>query len=451
MNARDQLAEVAEGIRREVADGLRSQRDTTLRLLAPLSRPEVHDQFHDFLSPIVWDVGHVGNFEELWLLRKLDGRAPHDPDLDQMYNAFENPRWTRGELPILTAEEALPYLDQVRADAFALLDASDVHPASDDGLVADAYVHRMIAQHEAQHQETILQSLDLRDHVSAWDLGRTPQAAPDVDDRARVPIPAGTFTLGTDDRRWTYDNERPAHPVHVDDFWLDVHPVTTRRFAAFIADGGYDRREHWSERGWQWRTDEGIDRPQGWVAHDDGWRVRRFGRIIELDPREPVQHVSFFEAEAFAAWAGGRLPTEVEWEKAAAWDPGTSTSRRYPWGEAHPDVTRANVDIRRFGPLPVGSHPDGASAYGVQGLAGDVYEWTTSPFEGWPGFTAFPYPEYSEVFFGGDYRVLRGSSWAISWPMARTTYRNWDHPYRRQIFAGLRLAWDGADAGTERG
>jgi len=169
---------------------------------------------------------------------------------------------------------------------------------------------------------------------------------------------------------------------------------------------------------------------------DSGWSRLRFGSLEPLDPREPVQHVTYFEAEAFARWAGGRLPTETEWEKAASWDPATPTKRRYPWGDIPPTTRRVNLVGRRFGPAPVGSYPAGASALGVEQFAGDAYEWTSSPFDPYPGFTAFP---YNEVFFGGDYRALRGSSWAIEPMMARTTYRNWDHPYRRQIFARLRV------------
>ncbi len=433
--------EAAANLRRSLRHALEGTRADTRRILAPLDRKDIHDQFHDFLSPVVWDVGHVGNFEELWLLRNVDGRAAHDERLDQLYNAFENPRWTRGDLPILTAEEALPYLDQVRRDALALLDEVDVDPGVDP-LVRDGYVHRMIAQHESQHQETILQSLDLREGPNAWDLAPPSLPGPNVDDEARIVVPAGPFELGTDDLRWTYDNERPAHLVDVGAFAMDRFPVTNRRWAAFVEAGGHHQDEHWSARGRQWRDEFGTSTPQGWQRTDGGWRVRRFGRLVELDPREPVQHVSFHQAEAFASWAGGRLPTEVEWEKAAAHDPAGGPKRRFPWGDTPPDASRANVGLHRFGPQPVGSMPAGASALGFEHMAGDVYQWTTSSFEPWPGFTAFPYPEYSEVFFGGDHRVLRGSSWAIGAPMARCTYRNWDHPGRQQIFAGLRIAWD---------
>jgi iron(II)-dependent oxidoreductase len=258
-----------------------------------------------------------------------------------------------------------------------------------------------------------------------------------------VLVEGGPFRMGTDDRSSAYDNERPSHTVELPSFAIDRFPVTARRFAAFVDGGGYDHPELWSEEGRAWLEETGERAPQGWVASPDGgWRVRRFGHLEPLDPREPVQHVSFFEAEAFARWSGGRLPTEAEWEKAAAWDPAARRARTYPWGEAPPGPEHANLDQTAFGPAPVGSFPAGASAYGAEQLLGDVYEWTTSPFTGYPGYSTFPYPEYSEVFFDQGYRVLRGASWATAAWVARATFRNWDYPRRRQIFAGLRLAWD---------
>ncbi len=430
-------------IRRTLAAHLEGARQHTRALLAPLSDDHVHGQVVDHLSPLVWDVGHIGNVEELWLLRHLEGRAPADTALDQLYNAFDQPRPVRGSLPLLPRVEALAYLDEVRGEVLACLDRLDVR--SDDPHLADGAVHRMIVQHEQQHQETMLQAIGIRPELAYAPAApsRAQWRRRPVDDTDRVAVPGGTVTIGTDGRRWTYDNERPAHRVEIAPFALDRFPVTTRRYAAFVADRGYDRPELWSERGRAWLAETGHRAPQGWERGADGqWWLRRFGFPQPLDPMEPVQHVSWFEADAFARWAGGRLPTEHEWEAAAAWDPSSGTARRYPWGNAPPTPERANVGQVRFGPAPVGSLPAGASALGVEQLAGDVYEWTSSPFLGYPGFAAFPYREYSEVFFGGDYRVLRGSSWAIGAPMARCTYRNWDHPYRRQIMAGVRVAYD---------
>ncbi|HKF00174.1 MAG TPA: ergothioneine biosynthesis protein EgtB [Actinomycetes bacterium] len=437
------LTEPTHQLRDRLERELATVRRRLLGLTDPLGDDAVHQQFDRIMSPLVWDMGHVANFEELWLLRELDGRPADNPDLDRVYNPFENPRWTRADLPILPRREALAYLADVRADALGVLRRVAFDP--DRPLVAGGYVYRMIVQHEAQHQETMLQALDLRAAADPYPpaAGRRVPSPRPVDDTERVTIPAGPFRLGTDDRTAAYDNERPAHRVELRAFAIDRFPVTVRRWAEFVAAGGYDRPELWSPQGWAWREESGERVPQGWTPDGaGGWLVRRFDHLLPLDPREPVQHVCWHEAEAFARWAGGRLPTEAEWEKACAWDPAAGRSRPYPWGDVPPSPARANLDHSGWGPAPVGSYPAGASAYGVEQLLGDVYEWTSSPFRGYPGYSSFPYPEYSEVFFGDDHRVLRGASWATSRWVARATFRNWDYPQRRQIFAGLRLAWD---------
>jgi len=442
-----------EELRRQLEADLSTVRRRLGLLVTPLDDDAIHRQHDRIMSPLVWDIGHVGNFEELWLLREVDGRRAHDPDLDRAYHPFENPRWIRADLPILQRPEAAAYLADVRADALEVLRRADLR---DPGrpLLSDGFVYRMITQHEAQHQETMLQTLDLREDADPYPpvAARRLAVPRPVDDRERVVVGGGEFLMGTDDRSAAYDNERPRHPVEVPAFWLDRFPVTVRRYAAFVAAGGYQAPEHWSAEGRAWLQETGNHAPQGWTPDGaGGWQVRRFGHLLPLDPREPVQHVSFHEAEAFARWAGGRLPTEAEWEKAAAWDPAAGRSRTWPWGETPPSSERANIDQLAFGPVPVGSYPAGASAYGAEQLLGDCYEWTSSPFGGYPGYATFPYPEYSEVFFGDDYRVLRGASWATASWVARNTFRNWDYPKRRQIFAGLRLAWDAPGAGRAGG
>jgi iron(II)-dependent oxidoreductase len=431
--------------RRRLVSDLDRIRTRTLGLIEHLDDDDLHRQFNRIMSPVVWDVGHIGNFEELWLLRVVDGRPVHDPALDRLYNPFENPRWVRGELPILQRGEALDYLTEVRGEAMAIMGRRSFQ--TDDPLLRDGYVYDMVVQHEAQHQETVLQALDLRDDLSPYGPAKDRRLAAErrVDDEERIAISGGPFTLGTDDRRSAYDNERPLHLVDLPTFSIDRFPTTVRRYARFVKAGGYRRPELWSDPGWSWVQETGHEAPQGWIPDlEGGWLIRRFGHIRRLDPTEPVMHVSLHEAEAFARWAGGRLPTEAEWEKAAAWDPAAGRSRRYPWGQSEPTPELANLDHAGWGPAPVGSYPLGASAYGVEQLLGDVYEWTSSKFKPYPGYSTFPYPEYSEVFFGEDYTVLRGASWATSRLVARNTFRNWDYPIRRQIFSGIRLAWDAA-------
>jgi len=257
-----------------------------------------------------------------------------------------------------------------------------------------------------------------------------------------VRSPGGTVQLGTDDHTAAYDNERPRHAVEVAPFWMDVHPVTNGEFLAFVEDGGYDRRDAWAPEGWAWRETGGALAPKHWERGHDGWRSRAFDREGPLDPSLPVCHVCFWEADAYARWAGKRLPTELEWETAASWDPEAGAKRAYPWGDDPPTALQANLDAQLFEAAPVGSYPLGVSPIGCWGMIGDVWEWTSTDFHGYPGYQSYPYREYSEVFFGDEYKVLRGGSWATRIGAIRATFRNWDYPIRRQIFAGLRCARD---------
>ncbi len=420
-------------MRDQVADGLESARARTL-MLTDLDEPELLAQHDPLMSPLVWDLAHIGQQEELWLLRRGDGNRPGllPPAVDSLYDAFKHARAERPTLPLLPPVEARAFCREVRGRVLDVLDkvpddAGELFPAA------------MVVQHEQQHDETMLATLQLR-HGPPVLLG-APLPNGRRLDTDRVFVPGGEFVLGVNaaDEPFSLDNERPAHAVAVDAFWIGRAPVSNAQWQDFVADGGYQQPRWWSARGWAHRVEAGLERPKFWAL--DGTR-QRFGVTEHMPPDEPVQHISYFEAEAFAAWSGARLPTEVEWEKACVWDPATGRRRRWPWGSAEPTAQRANLGGTALRPAPVGAYPDGASACGAEQLIGDVWEWTSSDFTPWPGFVPMIYQQYSEPFFGGDYKVLRGGSWAVAPSAVRPSFRNWDHPIRRQIFTGLRLAWD---------
>jgi gamma-glutamyl hercynylcysteine S-oxide synthase len=396
-------------------------------------------QHSPLMSPLVWDLAHVGSQEELWLVRDVGGRAPVRPEIDGLYDAFQHSRASRVELPLLTPAEARAYVAEVRDKALDVLGGS---PLRGRRLVQQGFAFGMIVQHEQQHDETMLATHQLRTGEPVL-RAPAPPAAAALPARAEVLVPAGPFTMGTDAEPWALDNERPAHTVELPAYWIDTAPVTNGQYAAFVDAGGYDDPRWWSERGWAHRRAAGLVAPQFWERDAGGaWWRRRFGIVEAVPADEPVCHVCFFEAEAYAVWAGRRLPTEAEWEKAARVDPATGRSRRYPWGDGEPTAAHANLGQRHLQPAPVGAYPAGASPLGVHQLIGDVWEWTSSGWQPYPGFTVFPYPEYSQVFFGGDYRVLRGGSFGTDPAAIRATFRNWDLPIRRQIFAGFRCARD---------
>ncbi|CBH47344.1 ergothioneine biosynthesis protein EgtB [Rhodococcus hoagii] len=427
------------GLREQLESALLRARHRSHTLTDCVDDSDLIAQHSPLMSPLVWDLAHIGNQEELWLIRDVGGRDPVRRDIDELYDAFKHARSTRPTLPLLGPDEARKYVGEVRDKTWDVLDASRFRGRR---LEHDGFAFAMIAQHEQQHDETMLATHQLRKGQAVLTAPDVPRAAAPIADRETV-IPAGEFTMGTSDDPWALDNERPAHRVHVPEFAIDTVPVSNAEYAEFIDDGGYRRRELWSERGWQHNRESGLEAPQFWTGDGSGrWWRHRFGVLEPVPADEPVMHVCWFEADAYARWAGKRLPTESEWEKAARWHPASGRSRRFPWGDEEPDRTRANLGQRHLAPAPVGSYPAGRSPLGVLQLIGDVWEWTSSRFTGYPGFTAFPYREYSEVFFGGDYRVLRGGSFGTDPVACRGTFRNWDHPIRRQIFAGFRCARD---------
>jgi len=417
---------------------LTSARERTALLTASVDDADLIKQHSPLMSPLVWDLAHIANQEELWLLRGVGGIDPMRPEIDPLYDAFEHPRSERPTLPLLAPDEARKYGHEVREKVLDLIGRTVFEPR---GLLNQGFAFGMVAQHEVQHDETMLITHQIRTGPPVLTAPPPPVAAADVLSLPReVLVPGGPFTMGTSDDRWALDNERPAHTVHVPGFFIDTAPVTSGEYAEFIADGGYDDQRWWTGPGWRHRQQAQLRAPLYWERDGGQWLRRRFGTVLPVVPNEPVLHVSWYEADAYARWAGRRLPTEAEWEKAARFDPVSGRSLRYPWGDQDPAPELANLGQRYLQPAPAGSFPDGAAPSGARQLIGDVWEWTSSDFLPYPGFRAWPYREYSEVFFGPDYKVLRGGSFAVSPVVSRATFRNWDYPIRRQIFAGFRTA-----------
>lgn len=362
--------------------------------------------YDPILSPLIWDLGHIANFEELWLVRRIGDREPLRGDLGELYDAIEQPRKIRGELPILRADEVRPYMEQVRERTLEVLGEIELDP--DDRLLADGFVYEMLLAHEQQHNETMLQLLQMVEPYEPVEVDGSAAAEPVTEGPEMVPVEGGEREIGAAPEGFAYDNERPRHRVEVASFLIDRTPVSNGDYIVFLEETGAEPPMYWEREG------------------DGSWIRTAMGRTEEVDRRLPVIHVSWPEADAFARWAGKRLPSEAEWEVAAA-----GASRE-----------RANLDQLSFGPARVGAYGDAPSACGALQMLGDVWEWTSSDFTAYPGFAAFPYPEYSEVFFGDAHKVLRGGAWATRRDVIRTSFRNWDLPERRQIFSGIRCARD---------
>jgi len=367
--------EVSSESKAAIAELLAEARRRTLALVAPLDDAQLNTVYSPLLSPLAWDLGHIANFEELWLVQRVGGREPLHGELGRFYDAIESPRKIRGELPILRGEELRAYMDDVRARTLDVLEGVDLSADAEDPLLRGGFVYEMLLAHELQHNETMLQLLQLVDGYEL-PLPIGPQPV-DAGGPETIAVADGEYEIGAAPAGFAYDNERPRHTVELAAFAIDRTPVSNATYISFMEETGAEPPTYWERDG------------EGWV---DSAR----GRRAPVDPAEPVIHVSWHEADALARWAGKRLPSEFEWEAA-----------------------HERLDA-----------------------VGQAWEWTSSEFRPYPGFEAFPYPEYSEVFFGDEYRVLRGSSWATHPRVARPSFRNWDLPQRRQIFAGVRLAED---------
>jgi gamma-glutamyl hercynylcysteine S-oxide synthase len=375
----------------------------TLTLVEPLTEEQLNRVYDPILSPLIWDLGHIANFEELWLVQRIGAREPLRGDLGELYDAIEQPRKIRGELPILKADEVRPYMEQVRERTLEVLDEIELDP--EDPVLADGFVYEMLLAHEHQHNETMLQLLQMVEAYEPARVDGTAAEEPVAEGPEMVLVEGGSHEIGAPDVGFAYDNERPRHSVELESFWIDRTPVTNAAYAAYLEDTG-------------------AEPPMYWQRNAEAWVRTVMGRTEVIDPEQPVIHVSWHEADAFARWAEKRLPTEAEWEAAAK----------------GADRERANLDQLSFGCSRAGAYADAASDCGAVQMLGDVWEWTSSDFTAYPGFQAFPYPEYSEVFFGDAHKVLRGGAWATRRDVIRTSFRNWDLPIRRQIFSGIRCA-----------
>jgi iron(II)-dependent oxidoreductase len=392
-------------------------REQTMGIVAGISEEDLERVHSPLMSPLVWDLGHIAAFEDLWIAHRHGGLDLLRPDLMEVYDAFETPRAGRGDLPYLRRAEAEEFLAEVRQRVRGL--------DPPEGIA-----HELVERHERQHCETMLQTLNLARIARPGEV--TEPAGPGgLSGLDMVDVPGGVFPLGAGPDGFAYDNERPRHDVERRAFRIGRVPVTNGDWLGFVHDGGYTRREWWTAAGWAWREAEGIARPLNWLTDELEWRLAV--GASPLDAQRPVVHISWHEADAFARARGVRLPTEVEWEMAATWD----GARRVEGTRSDANLVEAGV----LGTVAVGARPHEAAApCGAVGLIGDVWEWTSSDFTGYPGFVANPYREYSEVFFGTDYKVLRGGSFATSARVISPSFRNWDHPHRRQIFSGLRVA-----------
>jgi iron(II)-dependent oxidoreductase len=440
---------------------LKDARRRTLELVADLSDEQMIGPRLSIVNPPLWEIGHVAWTQEFWTLRHLRGGKPLLEGADTLYNSTDVAHDTRWELLLPSREQTLSYMETVLSRVADALGARELSPE-------DIYFHLLVLFHEDMHGEALA--------YTRQTLGYPPPKLSSMIVTDKLPhagalpgdaeITGGTFMLGaTPGAFFVFDNEKWAHPVEIAPFSIARTPVTNAEFAAFVDDGGYHRREFWSEDGWRWRESGGapaLDRsfskffnreqkygsdsspdkaehPVYWKKEATGpWLQRIFDRYVALREDLPVMHVNWYEADAYCKWAGRRLPTEAEWEMAASAEPSSiGRKRNFPWGDETPTPERANLDGQSLGLVEVGALPEGDSAFGCRQMIGNVWEWTASDFQAYPGFVVDPYKEYSKPWFG-THKVLRGGCWATRARLIRNTWRNFYTPDRRDVWAGFR-------------
>jgi iron(II)-dependent oxidoreductase len=427
------------GSQTALAEAIVDARRRTLELLDDLDDQQLLGPRLPTINPLLWEMGHLAWFAEQWVMRQAGGRAPLRSDADSLYDSSAVPHATRWGLPLPSRAATLDYLKQVQERILAVVQRGPT--------THERYFIQLAVFHEDMHGEAFLytrQTLGYPRPRFTRSNGQSSPAAGGARVAGPLPgdveIPGGTFYLGASpDEPFVFDNEKWTHPVSLRPFAIARAPVTQAEFAAFVEAEGYQRVELWSESGWRWRQEGAIGSPMHWRRDSSGWWRRDFDRWLPLEPHRPVVHVNWYEAEAYCRWAGRRLPTEAEWEAAAAASGADLSGRKrhFPWGEEPPDERRAQLDGYALGCCEVADLPAGDSSFGCRQLIGNVWEWTASDFLPYPGFVADPYRDYSQPWFG-THKVLRGGAWMTRARLLRNTWRNFYQPQRRDVWAGFR-------------
>ena len=424
-----------------LAEILADTHTRTLELLAGLDQEQLLGPKLPIVNPLLWEIGHVAWFYEQFILRKLYGYQPVLTKGDALYDSIAIEHGVRWDLPLLPLHECLRYIDTIRDRLLGRL-------TGEHAGEQDSFIYQFAALHQDMHNEAYTYSRQTLAYP-APDFASARHLRCDTANRGPLPgdvvVPGGKFMLGSStDAPFLFDNEKWSHEVAVYPFHIARAPVANAEFAAFVADGGYRRPEFWQDSGWGWRRQARAKHPLYWIANGaDQWQVRHFDKVIDLPPHQPVIHVNWFEASAWCNWAQRRLPTEIEWEAAAAGETNGAGAlslerkRRYPWGDDNNAGNPANLDGRVTGCVDVAAWPEGDSAFGCRQMLGNVWEWTSSTFDPYPGFAPDAYREYSEPMFGTT-KVLRGGAWATRSRMVNNMYRNFYTPERRDILAGFR-------------
>jgi len=414
-----------------LAGQLVASRNRSTRITCDLEADRLLGPRFATVNPPLWEIGHLAWFQEYWCLRRRPSGAYAPsilPDADKLYDSAAVAHETRWNLPLPDIKRTRGY----QADVLERVLRRLTREPEDESL---QYFVRLAVAHEDMHAEAFhytRQTLAYSDPFPDAGAPSEPAACSVAD----VDLPGGLFRLGAEPADgFVFDNEKWAHDVRLSPFRIARVAVTNADYLKFVEDSGYARRDFWDEEGWTWLQSAQQQAPRYWIRPDDTWRLRRFAHTILLPLDSPVMHVNWHEAQAYCRFARRRLPTEAEWEYAAALDSTAGKKRRYPWGNAHPQAAYANLESSNT--LAVNACARGDSALGCRQMLGNVWEWTATTFTPYPGYVVDPYQQYSQPWFG-THKVLRGGSFATTQRLIRNTWRNFYTPDRGDIFAGIR-------------
>ncbi len=417
-----------------IAD-VKDARQRTLELVDGLDQQQIIGPQIDTVNPLLWEIGHVAYFYELWTLRHLGGANSFLSNADELYDSINIAHEDRWNLPLLPLHETKAYMQQV-------LDAVIKRLQNGKATAQDVYLTRYAVFHEDMHTEAFTytrRTLDYPAPLFANSIVDDEQynAGPLDGD---VTITGGDYMLGANnDGSFCFDNEKWQHPIKLKPFAISRAATSYRQYAKFVDDGGYNKQSFWDEKGWDWLQKNKITQPNGWKKESDGkWLIKHFDQWQAMRPHAAVIHINWYEASAYCRWANRRLPTEAEWELAASGKPENINQKQfYPWGKKEPTEKHVNMDSRAMRSIDVAALADGDSAFGCRQMLGNVWEWTADTFNPYPGFVADMYQDYSQPLFGQT-KILRGGAWTTRSRMIRNTWRNYYAADRNDVFAGFR-------------
>jgi len=426
--------------KKPLLEQFRETRKRTLEIVKTLEKDDFIVQTAFFTSPPKWHVGHVSWIYEA-IMSKIDKNyefysREFSEYLNSYYQQFGVPhdKGTRGMISRPTIEQIFQYFNTINQRVQRFI---ELHTLSNEAK-------RLIVMgfhHECQHQELLVYDLQhlLAEQYRPIRKNKMPRAA--VAEQNSVKIKGGLFSVGYNGKGYCYDIELPEHKEYLNDFRIDVFPVTNEQYLRFINDGGYETYKYWLSDGWEKVKKNEWKAPMYWENSEEGWKVRDFQGIRKINPKEPVCHVSYYEADAYCKWAGKRLPTEAEWEKSACWSEEKQEKTIFPWGNEEPSEQNCNLlESYHWGCTEVGAYPRGKSPSGCYQMIGDVWEWTASEFMGYPGFKT-GFNEYNDKWFTNQ-KVLRGGSFGTPQMSIRGSYRNFFRLDERWLFSGFRCVED---------